>query len=240
MRDNCGLNSSYIVTLIHEICQVASSCGQAMKTLVIVPCGKRKIWDKNPKAGPTKAKNAYTGSPFKVNWEYAEIFGDPWAILSAKYGFLEPDQISPENNNVTFNDPSTNPITIPELKKQVERSYSYYTCIVTLGGRTYSEIASHVFFDEKTSVSSPAAGLPIGKAMAKIKNASRAGKPFTCEEAEGDWHSWTHHRSSTPNQSVLASRGSPKRMPHSTISRYIRMVLQGNSAKRFHWEMRRA
>ena len=108
------------------------------------------------------------------------------AILSAKYGFLEPDQIIPENYNVTFNDPSTNPITIPELKKQVERSYSYYTCIVTLGGRTYSEIASHVFFDEKTSVSSPAAGLPIGKAMAKIKNASRAGKPFTCEEAEGD------------------------------------------------------
>lgn len=27
-----------------------------MKTLCIVACGKRKIWDKNPIAGPTKAE----------------------------------------------------------------------------------------------------------------------------------------------------------------------------------------
>ena len=64
-----------------------------MKTLVIVPCGKRKIWDKNSEAGPTKARDVYTGSPFKVNREYAEKFGDPWVILFAKYGFLEPDQV---------------------------------------------------------------------------------------------------------------------------------------------------
>lgn len=157
-----------------------------MNTLVIVPCGKRKIWDKNPEAGPTRAKDAYTVSPFKVNREYAEKFDDPWVILSAKYGFLEPDQIIPENYNVTFNDPSTNPILITELKEQVEKRYSRYTCIITLGGKSYSEIASHVFIDEKTSVYSPAAGLPIGKAMAKVKKASRAGKPFPCEELEGD------------------------------------------------------
>ena len=45
-----------------------------MTTLVIVPCGRSKVWKKRPEAGPTKAKNAYVGSPFKVNREYAEMF----------------------------------------------------------------------------------------------------------------------------------------------------------------------
>ena len=156
--------------------------GAWMATLVIVPCGKSKVWDKNPNVSDVKARDVYTGAPFKVNREYAESFGDDWVILSAKYGFLEPDQIIPENYNVTFNDPSTNPISQKELKKQVERSYSDYTCIITLGGKTYSEIVSQLFIDETTSVYSPAAGLPIGKAMAKVKNAVRAGKPFTCKE----------------------------------------------------------
>jgi len=153
-----------------------------MATLVIVPCGKRKIWNRNPNVSDVKARDVYTGAPFKVNREYAESFGVDWVILSAKYGFLEPDQVIPETYNVTFNDPSTNPISHKELKKQVDRSYSDYTCIITLGGKTYSEIVSQLFIDEKKSVYAPAAGLPIGKAMAKVKNAVRAGKPFTCKE----------------------------------------------------------
>jgi len=152
-----------------------------MVALVIVPCGKSKIWDKKPEVSNVKARDVYTGAPFKVNREYAESFGFDWVILSAKYGFLEPDQIIPEKYNITFNDPSTNPISFEELKRQVERGYSHYKCIVALGGKTYSEIVSHVFIDEKTSVVSPVAGLPIGKAMAKVKNAIRVGKPFTCE-----------------------------------------------------------
>ena len=52
------------------------------RTLVIVACGARKIWDDNPNAGPTPAKDAYTGAPFKVNRRYAETFSDRWVILS--------------------------------------------------------------------------------------------------------------------------------------------------------------
>ena len=33
-----------------------------MKTLCIVACGKRKIWDKNTNAGPIKAEYVYIGS----------------------------------------------------------------------------------------------------------------------------------------------------------------------------------
>ena len=58
---------------------------------VIVPCGLSKIWDKNTNAGPTLAKDAYKGSPFKLNRQYAESFGNKWVTLSAKYGFILPD-----------------------------------------------------------------------------------------------------------------------------------------------------
>ncbi len=43
--------------------------------LVVVPCGQKKIWDRKPNVGPVKAKDAYIGSPFVVNKEFAEYFG---------------------------------------------------------------------------------------------------------------------------------------------------------------------
>lgn len=43
----------------------------ANSILVVVPCVRSKIWSKQTSAGPTLAKDAYTGSPFKVNRRYA-------------------------------------------------------------------------------------------------------------------------------------------------------------------------
>jgi len=37
-----------------------------------------------------------------VNREYAEHFGDRWVILSAKYGFLNPEDTIEGTYNVTF------------------------------------------------------------------------------------------------------------------------------------------
>lgn len=45
-----------------------------MKTLYIVACEKRKIWDKNPNAGPTKAECVYIGSFDKRCIKYAKRF----------------------------------------------------------------------------------------------------------------------------------------------------------------------
>jgi hypothetical protein len=36
---------------------------EACMKLVVIPCGKSKIWKKNPRAGPQKARDAYTGPP---------------------------------------------------------------------------------------------------------------------------------------------------------------------------------
>ena len=90
-----------------------------MKTLVIVPCGKAKIWNKNLDHKLVKAEDAYTGTFFKINKEFASTFGDNWIILSAKYGFIFP-QIMIENYDISFNDKRTNPVSTERLKEQIK------------------------------------------------------------------------------------------------------------------------
>ena len=77
--------------------------GGRRRTLVVVPCGEPKIWDRKPEAGPTPAKDAYVGTAFKVNRQYAERVGDAWVVLSAKYGLLSPEDTVQGPYDVTFN-----------------------------------------------------------------------------------------------------------------------------------------
>jgi hypothetical protein len=86
------------------------------KFLVIVSCGRQKIWDKHPNAGPTHARSAYTSSVFKTSRRYAEYFASRWVILSAKYGFIDPDFIIPGTYNRSFYD--SDAIAIADLKAQ--------------------------------------------------------------------------------------------------------------------------
>jgi len=152
---------------------------EQMKDLVVVPCGKRKIWDKHPERGPTEAREVYVGAPFKVNREYAEKFGDDWVILSAKYGFIEPDFIIPKNYDVTFNDRSTKPISMEQLKRQVETKFSGFRQVTALGSRRYAEIVSKAFEQTKAEIHAPSAGLSFGYAMGKVKDAIRTNRPLS-------------------------------------------------------------
>jgi hypothetical protein len=58
--------------------------------LVVVPCGMSKVWDRDSDHGPGATTEAYTGTPFRLNRQYAERFGDAWVVLSAKYGLIAP------------------------------------------------------------------------------------------------------------------------------------------------------
>lgn len=141
-------------------------------TLIIVPCGQRKIWDRDPLRGPVAARDAYTGAPFKVNRAYAERFGDRWLILSAKYGFIGPDFVIPGPYDVTFKRRSSNPISLPELGAQAERlELSDYARVVVLGGKEYRDIVAALLGKTNMEVEFPTAGLPIGKAMQLLKRA---------------------------------------------------------------------
>jgi len=149
-----------------------------MKTLCIAPCGDRKIWKKIPDAGPQKARNVYTGPYAGKCIQYAEKFyPSSWCILSAKYGFLFPDDVIQGPYNVTFKRKNTNPITIDELLIQAdEKGLEGYEKIIVLGGREYSNMVEKILYGKNIYV--PLKGLAMGQSISKLKGAITKGTPL--------------------------------------------------------------
>jgi len=92
----------------------------ARSTLAIIPCSKEKIWDEAPERGPCEARFAYTSRLHELCRIYAEEYADRWLILSAKYGFLKPDDILPETYDVTFSRSEDPFISLEDLRKQAQ------------------------------------------------------------------------------------------------------------------------
>ena len=148
-------------------------------TLVIVPCGQKKIWASNPRAGPTAAKNAYAGTPFGINRKYAEKFGDLWLILSAKYGFIEPTFQIPGPYNVTFKTKSTGPISTNQLHEQVRRQQlDRFSVVIALGGKEYRHAIECAYDGSGVQLEFPFSGLKIGKMMQATNRAIDADNPL--------------------------------------------------------------
>lgn len=147
-----------------------------MSTLCIVPCGYRKIWDKEPDVGPKAAREVYTG-PFATKCrEYAERFYPrSWMILSAKYGFMPPDFVIDGPYNVTFRRKKTNPISVDDLADQVVRlQLDRFENIVVLGGRKYAEMVRTAFRGRE--VTDPLKGCKgNGIMMGRLKRAIEEG-----------------------------------------------------------------
>jgi hypothetical protein len=115
------------------------------ETLVVVSCGARKVWDDKPGHGPVAARNAYTGLFFRRNREYAELFGDGWAILSAKHGLVKPNSRIPRNYNNRFHRGSQT-VTTRHLRQQIlERGFHRYSRVVVLGGKEYGEALAEAY-----------------------------------------------------------------------------------------------
>jgi hypothetical protein len=149
-----------------------------MKTLCIVPCGKRKIWNDISKydLGSVEAKYVYTGLFSTKCQEYAKKFyPSEWCILSAKYGFVLPEEMISGPYDVSFNDQKTCPITIDELIQQIKlKKLDEIEQIVVLGGKTYAAIAEKAFPGK--SVTNPLANCRgLGYMMQKINQAIRNG-----------------------------------------------------------------
>ena len=149
-----------------------------MKTLCIASCGKSKIWDKQPQVGPTPARNVYVGPFSGACSRYAEKFhSGSWCILSAKYGFVFPDELIPESYNVSFNDRRSKPISADELSKQArEKGLLAYDRIVVMGGANYRKMMA-VVFDGKQLVF-PLQGMKaMGPMIGWMNQAIQTGLP---------------------------------------------------------------
>ena len=149
-----------------------------MSTLVIIPCGKAKVWDKNPALGAVAAKDAYNGTPFRTNLAYAEATGNRWMILSAKYGFIEPDFSVPETYNVKFGKRATKPISVEELRIQADAiGLTSYARVVVLGGIDYRTVVQQTFLATGTEVECPFEGAPNqGTLTRNVRRATEAMK----------------------------------------------------------------
>ncbi|MDQ3656691.1 MAG: hypothetical protein M3457_16655 [Chloroflexota bacterium] len=144
--------------------------------LIIVPCGKSKVWDYDPAYGPAKARDAYTGTLFRLNRRYAEKFGDRWLVLSAKYGFIEPGFAIPAPYDVSFKRKQSDPIDIESLRAQVARlDLHAISTLVGLGGAEYREKVRLVFGNQVASLEFPFEGLKLGYMLQATKQAIDSG-----------------------------------------------------------------
>lgn len=161
--------------------------------LVIAPCGQKKVWDRNPDAGPTAAKDAYIGPPFGINRSFAERFGEAWVVLSAKFGFIAPMFEIPEAYNVTFKRKRTGPIAAARLREQVHEQYlDRFKTVIGLGGKEYREAIEAAFAGTPPRLCFPFSGLPIGKMMQATKRAVATNDPM-----------WERKAATTSSQATL-------------------------------------
>jgi hypothetical protein len=148
-----------------------------MKALCVVSCGKQKIWDKYPDLGPQKARDIYTGTFSRKCQKYAETFYKRWCILSAKYGFVFPDDPIPGPYNVTFYKKETNPLSSKQLAQQAHQlRLDECDRIIVLGGKLYVKMIEQTFAGKE--IVTPLAGARgIGYMMKKMnEDLSQAGK----------------------------------------------------------------
>ena len=148
--------------------------GYKMTIIAIIPCGKSKIWDKQPGAGAVAAERAYTGALCRLSRDYAVIYCDSWFILSAKYGIIRPDFVIPGPYEVTFNRPSPEVVTTEILRRQtIELKLTGASRIVVLGGKAYCFAVRSALFGSGFcgAMEFPVEGLPIGKMLGFLKRA---------------------------------------------------------------------
>jgi len=149
------------------------------RTLVVVSCGGKKIWDEEPDAGPTRARDAYTGLFFKCNRAYAEKFGDSWTILSAKYGLVRPSYLIKDNYNIRFSH-RNEMVTTRQLREQLlAQGFHRFARVVVLGGREYGAAIEEAYAGTSIPVLRPLEKYGrIGLMIQAVKVAIDSERPF--------------------------------------------------------------
>ena len=141
--------------------------------LLIIPCSKKKIWDKMPILRDVPAKYAYTSTYFRLCRSLAERMNVPWFILSAKYGLIPPEYIIPNNYDVSF---KANPGKSADLQliiRQMKNHKIYkFEKIYSLCGNHYNKILNNALctFDRTLDILFPADMKSIGKRQKWMKH----------------------------------------------------------------------
>ena len=103
-------------------------------------------------------------------------FGDRWLVLSAKYGFIEPDSVIPGPYDVSFKKKQSDPIGVESLHVQVAQlDLHEISTVVGLGGAEYRAKVRLVFGNQVASLEYPFEGLKLGYMLQATKQAIDSG-----------------------------------------------------------------
>ncbi len=135
-----------------------------MDTLYILPCSKTKIWDIMSAPAEVPAHNVYKGQLFLKGKSVVNDNKGQFLILSAKYGFVEPEDML-SNYNVTF---KTKKPDFDFLKAHLSPKWHNVNFVIVLGGSVYADVVRRVF--TKSEIILPLYGLSIGRMLQALNN----------------------------------------------------------------------
>ncbi len=94
-----------------------------------------------------------------------------WVILSAKHGFLRPNDIVLENYDLAFNSKSDEIISMEQLKQQmIEKDLLQFDEIVLLAGKKHKKVVTQLY--PEGTITYPLAGCKgIGYMLQRLKEA---------------------------------------------------------------------
>ena len=127
--------------------------------IYLVSCTKSKL------AGPAPARDLYSKSSwFRKARAYVERIGQPWFVLSAKYGLVHPDDVI-ERYELTLskNFPAEQRrLWALSVLSQLEPHLRGVNCITFLAGQPYREYLGRFLRDRGLVVCAPMEHIPWG------------------------------------------------------------------------------
>ena len=117
------------------------------------------------------AKDLYISPWFRLARRYVECSGDPWFILSAKCGLLEPDRpISPYDETLNRMKAADRHAWARKVVFQMDERLPEADEVAILAGIPYRQYLEAYLSDRFSSIRVPMKGLRIGKQLSWLKN----------------------------------------------------------------------
>ena len=135
--------------------------------ITVISCGKSKI-----EASLCEAKDAYNGRSFLLKKKFAELNGNPWFILSAKYGLLTPNRIIDPNYDCTIKTKADIEQLAQKIQTQIPCYLDFSTSneILFLGPANYVKSLNLAFSESSyPKLTHVTKGMKQGEAQKAIK-----------------------------------------------------------------------
>ena len=132
-----------------------------MNRVILVACSAGKVKD-----DLVPARDLYNSQLFTLARKYAEKSRDPWFILSAKFGLLDPAQlVAPYDESLKDKRTTERADWGRMVESQLKERLLCTVEFVMLAGRAYREPLRHLLETQGHTITVPMEGMAIGKQL---------------------------------------------------------------------------